>query len=108
LEGAHNNFFAVFGETLVTHPLTNVVLPGITRDLVIELARESGIAVEERPIQVEELVWADEAFFTGTTTEVRPTVRLDGRDIGDGRVGPVTRRLFDALLERVERHASGG
>jgi D-alanine transaminase len=108
LEGAHNNFFAVFGETVVTHPLSNVVLPGVTRGLVLELAREAGLPVEERPIQVEELAWADEAFFTGTTTEVRPTVRVDGRDVGDGRVGPVTRRLFEALLERVERHASGG
>lgn len=107
LEGAHNNFFAVFGETVVTHPTTNVILPGITRAYVIELARELGLGVEERPIQVEELTRADETFFTGTTTEIRPTVAIDGRPVGAGEVGPVTRRLFDAFLERVERHAAG-
>lgn len=108
LEGAHNNFFAVFGGTVVTHPASNVILHGITRGYVIDLARTLGLTVEERPIQVEELARADEAFFTGTTTEVRPTVRIDGRPVGSGAVGPVTRRLFDAFLQRVERHAAGG
>lgn len=107
LEGAHNNFFAVFGETVVTHPATNVILPGITRAHVIELARAAGLEVVERAIQVEELARADEAFFTGTTTEVRPTVRIDGRPVGAGVPGAVTRRLFDAFLEGVARHAAG-
>ncbi len=106
LEGAHNNFFAVFGETVVTHPNSNVILPGITRGYVVELARELGLEVEERPIQVEELARADEAFFTGTTTEIRPTVEIDGRPVGSGAVGPVTRRLFAAFIERLERHAA--
>lgn len=108
LEGAHNNFFAVFGDTIVTHPKSNVILPGITRGYVIDMARELGFEVDERPIQVEDLARADEAFFTGTTTEVRPTVRIDGRPVGSGAVGPVARRLFDAFLDRVERHAAGG
>lgn len=108
LEGAHNNFFAVFGEQVVTHPVSNVILPGITRRYVIEVAREIGLEVVERPIQVEELNDADEAFFTGTTTEVRPTVEIDGRPVGTGEVGPVSQRLFDAFLERVNRHAAGG
>ncbi len=107
LEGAHNNFFAVFGDTVVTHPASNVILHGITRGYLLEMAGELGLRVEERPIQVEELARADEAFFTGTTTEVRPTVTIDGRPVGDGRVGPVSQRLFDAFLERVERFASG-
>jgi D-alanine transaminase len=107
LEGAHNNFFAVFDGALVTHPASNVILHGITRGYVIELARELGLEVVEKPIQVEELGRADEAFFTGTTTEIRPTVRIDGRPVGDGRVGPVAHRLFDAFLERLERFASG-
>ena len=107
LEGAHSNFFAVFGETVVTHPKSNVILHGITRGYVLELARDMGLRVEERAIQIEELARADEAFFTGTTTEVRPTVRIDGRAVGDGRVGPVTRRLSAAFIERVDRHAAG-
>jgi D-alanine transaminase len=106
IEGAHSNFFAVIGGTLVTHPTTNVILPGITRAYVLELARELEVPVEERPIQLEELWHAEEAFFTGTTTEVRPTVKVDGRVIGKGRPGPVTRLLFEAFLEGVARPAA--
>jgi D-alanine transaminase len=101
LEGSHNNFFAVFGDRVATHPATNVILHGITRDVILELARELGLTVEERPVMIEDLEWATEAFFTGTTTEVRPTVAIDGKPVGDGKVGPVTRALFDAFLERV-------
>lgn len=108
IEGAHNNFFAVFDGTVVTHPASNVILHGITRGYVLTLARGLGMDVVERPIQIEELARADEAFFTGTTTEIRPTVRIDDRPVGDGRVGPLARRLFDAFLERSERFAQGG
>lgn len=101
LEGPHQNFWGVFGGTVVTHPTTQHILPGITRGVIVELAREQGIPVEERPIAVEELPGADELFFTGTTGEVRPCVRVDGRPVGDGRVGPVTRALSDAFLARV-------
>jgi D-alanine transaminase len=106
LEGAHSNFFAVLQGVVVTHPLTNVVLPGITRGLVLELCEDLGIPWEERPILVEELDLADEAFFTGTTTEVRPTVAIDGAPVGDGQVGQVTRRLFVAFMECVGQVAA--
>lgn len=101
LEGAHQNFWAVLDGTVVTHPTTQHILPGITRGIVLELAREAGMSVEERPIMVEELAEADELFFTGTTGEVRPCVRVDGNPVGDGRVGSVTRALSDAFLARV-------
>ncbi len=103
LEGAHSNFFAVLNGKLVTHPLSNTILPGITRGYVLELARELEIPVEERPIQVEELQRAEEAFFTGTTTEVKPCVEVDGRAVGSGAPGPITERLSEAFLERVGR-----
>jgi D-alanine transaminase len=103
IEGAHQNFWGVFDGCAVTHPTTNLILAGITRGVVLELARAEGIPVQERPIQVEELARAEELFFTGATGEVRPCVRVDGRAVGDGRVGPVTRRLSRALLELVER-----
>ena len=103
IEGAHQNFWAVFGDRAVTHPVTGYILAGITRGIVLEEAREAGVPVEERPIQLEELRWADECFFTGTTGEVRPVVEIDGRPVGEGAVGPVTRRLSDLFLERVER-----
>ena len=107
LEGAHSNMFAVLNGTLVTHPSSNVILPGITREFILELAGELGIPLREAPIQVEELATADEVFFTGTTTEVKPCVRIDGQAVGSGSPGPVARRLFAAFLERVEAHSAG-
>jgi len=106
MEGAHQNFWAVINGKAVTHPKTNLILPGITRDIVVELAAEEGIEVEERAIVVEELVEAEELFFTGTTGEVRPCVEVDGHVVGDGAVGSVTRRLSDAFLRRVEHTKS--
>lgn len=101
IEGAHQNFFAVFDGTVTTHPESNLILSGITRGVVLELARASGVPVEERPVRVDELRRADELFFTGTTGEVRPCVEVDGVRVGDGRVGELTRRLSRAFLERV-------
>ena len=110
LEGTHNNFFAVFGGTVTTSPASNYILHGITRGFVLERASALGIPVEERAIPVEELEKADEVFFAGTTTEIRPTVRVDGRSIGAGRVGPITRRLFDDFVEMATSgiRATGG
>ena len=108
LEGAHQNFWGVFDGTVVTHPATHQILPGITRGVVLELAEELGIPVEQRAVAVEELPLADELFFTGTTGEVKPCVEVDGRQVGGGRVGPVTRRLSDAFLARVEETRAAG
>ena len=105
MEGAHNNLFAVFDGVVVTAPKSNYILHGISRDVVIQLAHGLSIPVEERSIPLAELYRADEVFFTGTTTEVRPTVEVDGRQIGNGTVGPVSRRLFDAFLAATQ---SGG
>jgi D-alanine transaminase len=102
IEGAHMNVWGVFGGTVVTHPKTNSILPGITRGVVLELAAELGIPVDERPIQVEELAAAEELFYTGTTGEVKPCVEVDGAKIGDGTVGPRTRALAEAFRARVE------
>ena len=101
IEGTHNNLFAVFDGVVTTHPATNEILHGITRAVVLELAARMGMSVEQRAIRVEELRTADEIFFTGTTTEVHPTVMLDGQRVGDGTAGPVTRRLFEAFVEEV-------
>lgn len=102
IEGAHQNFWGVFDGVAVTHPATNHILSGITRGVVLELARARGIPVAERPILLDELQEADELFFTGTTGEVRPCVEVDGAPVGGGGVGPVTRALSDALLAHVE------
>ena len=107
IEGSHNNLFMVFGETVVTHPLSNQILGGITRSVVLELAAGLGYEIQERCVPLEEMFRADEVFHTGTTSEVKPCVAVDGKPIGTGKVGPVTRALFDALLAETERTAAG-
>lgn len=102
IEGAHQNFWGVFDGVATTHPATNHILSGITRGVILELARAEGIPVAERPILLEELPEAEELFFTGTTGEVRPCVEVDGAPVGSGGVGPVTRALSEAFLEHVE------
>lgn len=103
LEGALSNLFVVFGGTIRTHPTSNQILPGITRELVLEIAGEEGYELEERPTPIERLKDASEVFMTGTTTEVKPIVRIDGRTVADGQVGPVTTSLHRAFMERVRR-----
>lgn len=98
IEGSHNNFFMVFGDTVVTYPLSNQILPGITREVVIELAGRLGYKVEQRPVPLAEMFEADEMFHSGTLSEVKPCIEVDGKKIGDGKVGSVTRALFDAFL----------
>ncbi len=97
-EGASSTFFAVHNERISTHPLDEHILPGVTRDHAIAIAREAGIPLDERPFSMDDLLQMDEAFITSTTMGVMPVVEIDGRPVGSGR-GPVTTRvqtLFDA------------
>lgn len=100
-EGTHANAFVVLDGVLRTHPRGPHILPGITRDVVLELARALGIAMREEPVTVDELARADELFVTGTTTDVTPVVRLDDRPVGSGAPGAIARRLYSALCERL-------
>ncbi|OGP59042.1 MAG: D-amino-acid transaminase [Deltaproteobacteria bacterium RBG_13_49_15] len=99
-EATSSNFSIVSGGGIITHPLNQNILPGITRMVIIDLCKELKIPVHERFFNTEELFRADEAFLTGTVTEVLPIVQVDRRRIGEGRVGPVTQRLYEALRER--------
>ena len=92
-EGAASNIFTVSAGILSTPPRGPFILPGITRDLVIELAHRSNIPCVEREIRQVELLSADEVWMTSSTKEILPIVRIDGRDIGDGRPGPLHARL---------------
>jgi len=92
-EGSGENIFVVRNGVLQTAPLGNSVLPGITRDSVLALARQLGIPVVEAGIPREMLYIADEAFFTGTAAEVTPIRSVDRILVGNGNVGPVTRAL---------------
>jgi branched-chain amino acid aminotransferase len=105
-EGASSNVFAVREGTLVTPPLAARILEGVTRALVLRLAREAGMAVQERPLSLRALEGAEEAFLTSTVREVLPVVRVGERPVGDGRPGPSTRRLHAALRARADAVAS--
>ncbi len=99
MEGAGANIFAVIEGQIVTPPKGPAILPGITRDLVIAQARETGDPLMEKGITLEELLAAEEVFLTGTTTEILPVVKVDGKTIGDGRPGRATRRLYLQFLQ---------
>ncbi len=88
-----DNIFLVRRGVLLTPPLEAGILEGITRDAVIEVAREAGIEVHELPLTKHDVYIADECFLTGTAAEVIPVVRVDSRVIGTGKPGPITRDL---------------
>jgi branched-chain amino acid aminotransferase len=100
-EGSGENLFVVADGRLVTPPLTSGALGGITRALVRELAVALGIPTEERPLARGDLYLADEVLLTGTAAELTPVREVDGRRIGDGTPGPVTRRLRAAFADAV-------
>ncbi len=100
-EGAGSNLFMVRRGTLITPPVTADILEGITRSIVMELAKEKGIPVAERPIDRTELYLADEVFLTGTGAQIAPITEIDGRMIGSGCRGPVVERLQDVFFQTV-------
>ncbi len=101
-EGSHTNVIAVIGGELWTHPLTNLVLPGVTRAVVLEVAASLGIRVREETFTEAELLAADEVFLVGTTTDVMPIVRVNDRPIGVGKPGAVTMRVYEAFRAHME------
>lgn len=92
-EGSHANVFAVVNGVLRTHPTNNFILPGITRAVVLELARTFELSIREEPVTEAELASAEEIFLTGTTTDVMPIVSMNGDPVGDGVPGPITQHL---------------
>jgi len=107
-EGSGANLFVVKNGRVATNDIDASIVMGITRDSVIEIARDLGVAIDVRPLSLADLQTADELFFSGTAVEVTPIKELDGRVIGDGTPGPVTRRLqttfFDAVHGRLPQY----
>jgi branched-chain amino acid aminotransferase len=108
-EGSGENLFVVKNGILQTAPLGNSVLPGITRDSILEIGRDLGIKVVEQPIPRESLYIADEVFFTGTAAEITPIRSVDKITVGKGKLGAVTRSLqaeFYGIIrgEKADRH----
>jgi len=100
-EGAISNVMVVQGGTVVTAPEGSRILSGITRAVVLGLALSEGLPIQERFVSQTDLYEADEVFLTGTTVEVLAVVRIDGKVIGDGRPGPITKRLAASFTRRV-------
>lgn len=102
-EGSSSTVFIVTRDgTIVTRPLSTALLPGITRAAVLALAAETGLRIEERPIQVEEAYEAAEAFYTSASSFVMPVVEIDGHALGEGRPGPVAKRMRELYLNFAE------
>ncbi len=104
-EGATCNIFMVRKGTLITPPVHENVLEGITRDTVIRLAeQELGLLVMERPIDRSELYICDELFFTGTAVGLAPVVRVDHRPVKDGSIGTITREVQQLYVDTTRGH----
>ena len=97
-EGAGENLFVVHGGKLITPPSASSILTGITRDTVIQLAAKLGVQLVEQSIPREMLYLADEMFFTGTAVEITPIRSIDRIEVGEGRRGPITKKLQDAFF----------
>ncbi len=104
-EGAASNVFIVSDNTVRTPPKSNRLLPGITRDLVVELIRESDYQCLEIPVTKSELLQAGEIWLTSSTLGIAPLVRLDGRPLGDGKPGPVWQDV-NAIYQASKRNQS--
>ena len=102
-ECSQSNFFIVKNGAALTPPLSAGLLPGITREFVLELAADAGVPAREATITPEDLWSADEAFITGTTREVTPVVAVDDRPVADGKPGSITTRLLAKFRERVQQ-----
>jgi D-alanine transaminase len=102
IEGTASNVFAVLDGVVTTHPNTNLTLGGITRDVVLELCGRLGVPSREAPIFESKIPEAQELFVSSTTMEITPVVKVDGRKVGDGTPGPITRKIQKAFRELVE------
>ena len=103
-EGSSSNFFIVKDGVIWTHPISNFILKGVTRSILVEeIIPKLGYTIVEKAFSPEFALTADEAFATSTSLEVTPVIEIDGKKIGDGKPGPVTASLLDAYHELVQK-----
>jgi D-alanine transaminase len=108
-EGSSSNVFIVKNGTILAPPKNNLVLPGITYDVVVELAQANGMPIEIRPVAEAEVRAADEIWVTSSTKEVLAVTTLDEKAVGAGKPGPVFRRmhqLYQEFKRKVMRQAA--
>ena len=101
-ECSQSNFFLVTGGQVRTPELGSGLLAGITRDFLLELGPEIGIPISETVLHQEDIFKSEEAFFTSTTKEIVPVVRVDDHVIGEGVPGPITKHLMTAFRQKIE------
>ena len=106
-EGAASNIFVVKNGRLITPPKGPFILPGITRDLVVEIARANDITCDELPVKIETLSSADEVWLTSSTKEILPITRIDGQPVGNGKPGPMHARMFTLYKEYKQAFIQG-
>jgi len=104
-EGASSSAFIVKDNTIITRELSNAILPGIRRMVIISLADQYDIKLLERPFSLEEACAADEAFLSSAGTLILPVVAIDGHRIGNGKPGPITLRLRELYVDMLLREA---
>lgn len=106
-EGASSSAFIIKDKTIITRALSNAILPGIRRRVILELAGQADMTLVERSFSLEEALNADEAFLSSATTLVMPVVSIDGQTIADGKPGPLTRKLRGLYIESLLAEAAG-
>ena len=102
LEGSHTNFWAIKNEEVWTAPLSNLILPGVSRKVILEVCRNSGIKVREQAIKEDEINSFDEFFVSGTTSEIIPVVKINDSIIGDGKPGKTTQMIHSEFNKYVK------
>ncbi len=104
-EGASSNVYAIKDEKIYTHPINNFILNGITRRVIKWISEDKNIPFIEETFTVDFLKNADEVIISSTSAEVMPVVKIDGEDVGDGKVGTVTRQLQEGFNQYIETHS---
>jgi D-alanine transaminase len=105
-EGTSSNAFFVRGGALFTHPADNRILNGVTREAVLEIARQQGVRMRHQPVTLIEAQASEEVFVTGTLTEIMPAVSIDGKPVGAGKPGPITHKLRAAFRELTSKECA--
>jgi D-alanine transaminase len=105
-EGTSSSAYIIKNGVIITRPLSNAILPGIRRKVLMNLTKEHGIKVEERLFTLEEALGADEAFMSSATVFVLPIIEIDGKAIGDGKVGVLTQKLRTLYVEAALKEAN--
>lgn len=101
-ECSSSNMWMVKNDVVYTHPDGNLILPGITKKVILRAAKKAGINIKEEPFTVDQLEQADEAFFSSTTNEVTPIVNIDGKPVGNGERGPMVITLQRCFVAEIE------